>query len=282
MTPASPKAPTPGEAAETAAIKDALVRFYAGTRATLEKDFLDPAVPLGSEVFFRETEATRYRLYPYLPSLVGFERWAGKRVLEVGTGMGVDHVRFARAGATLTGVDLTPSHLQITAARLKREGLASRLLQGDAERLPCGDASFDHVYSCGVLFLVPDIQRAVDEVYRVLKPGGEALVMLYHRTSFHHYLKTLAFMGLVWGDLLYLTRQKLVDWSADGYDYPIIRLYSRRQARRIFGRFAEVRMAVRTLTPAEFPVIGQRLPTDFLEFAARRFGFFLFIRAVKG
>jgi ubiquinone/menaquinone biosynthesis C-methylase UbiE len=264
------------------AVKDALIRFYTDTRATLEKDFLDPAVPLGSEAFFRETEAARYRLYPYLPSLVGFERWRERRVLEVGTGMGVDHVRFARAGATLAGIDLTPNHLEITAARLAREGLASRLLRGDAEHLPFRDGSVDHVYSCGVLFLVPDIQRAVDEVYRVLRPGGEALVMLYHRTSFHHYVKTLAFMGLVWGDLLYLTRQKLVDWSADGYDYPIIRLYSRRQARRIFHRFAEVRMAVRTLTRSEFPVIGHRLPDDFLEFAARRFGFFLFIRAVKG
>jgi ubiquinone/menaquinone biosynthesis C-methylase UbiE len=282
MTPGSPEAPEGRAAAESAAVKEALVRFYSGTWATLEKDFLGPEVGVRSEAFFRETEAIRYRLYPYLPSLVGFERWAGRRVLEIGTGMGVDHARFARAGARLAGVDLTPGHLQITASRLAREGLASRLLQGDAERLPFREASFDHVYSCGVLFLVPDIQRAVDEVHRILAPGGEALVMLYHRTSLHHYLKTLAFMGLVWGDGLYLSRQKLVDWSADGYDYPIIRLYSRRQARHLFRRFAEVRMGVRTLTPAEFPVIGERLPTDFLEFVARRLGFFLFVRAVKG
>ncbi len=264
------------------ATKQALVEFYSGTRATLEKLFLRPDVPVGSDDFFRQSEAVRYRLYPYLPGLVEFPRWAGRRVLEIGTGMGVDHVRFARAGARLAGVDLTPLHLEVTAARLGREGLASKLIRADAEALPFGEAGFDFVYSCGVLFLVPDIQRAVDEIHRVLRPGGEALVMLYHRTSLHYYLKTLAFTGVVWGDLLYLSRQRLVDWSADGLNYPVIRLYSRRQARRLFHRFHDVDMAVRTLTAAEFPVIGHRLPTDFLEFLSRTLGFFLFVRARKG
>lgn len=263
------------------AVKQAIVEFYSGTQATLERLFLAAGTPVGSDEFFRQTEATRYRLYPYLPALVGFDRWRGCHVLEVGTGMGVDHVRFARAGAYLTGVDLTPFHLEVTAARLRAEGLSSELIRADAERLPFLDASFNHVYSCGVLFLVPEIQRAIDEIYRVLRPGGETLVMLYHKTSLHYYLKTLAFTGVVWGDLLYLSHQKLVDWSADGFNYPIIRLHSRRQARRLFRRFARVDMAVRTLTPAEFPVIGQRLPADFLEFLSRRFGFFLFIRAWK-
>lgn len=263
------------------ATKQALLEFYSRTQATLEKLFLAPGVPVGSDEFFQESEAIRYRLYPYLPALVDFHRWAGRRALEVGTGMGVDHVRLARAGARLAGVDLTPLHLQVTAARLRREGLTSELVRADAEALPFADASFDFVYSCGVLFLVPAIQRAVDEIHRILRPGGEVLVMLYHKTSLHYYLKTLAFTGLVWGDLLYLSRQKLVDWSADGFNYPIIRLYSRGQARHLFHRFSRVDLVVRTLTSAEFPVIGHRLPSDFLEFLSRRFGFFLFIRAKK-
>ncbi len=261
--------------------KQALIEFYSGAHATLEKLFLPPGVPVGSDDFFHQSESIRYRLYPYLPALVGFPQWAGRRVLEIGTGMGVDHVRFARAGARLAGVDLTPLHLEVTAARLRREGLSSELIRADAETLPFPDASFDHVYSCGVLFLVPEIQRAVNEIYRVLRAGGEALVMLYHKRSLHYYLKTLVFTGVVWGDLLYLSRQRLVDWSADGFNYPIIRLYSRGQARRLFRRFAQVDMGVRTLTPAEFPVIGHRLPGDFLEFLSRWFGFFLFIRARK-
>lgn len=263
------------------AIKQAILEFYGGTQARLERFVLGTEVPLGSDEFFRQTETIRYRLYPYFPALVGFDRWAGRRVLEVGTGMGVDHVGFARAGARLTGVDLTPFHLEVTAARLQREGLISQLVRADAERLPFADGTFDHVYSCGVLFLVPEIQRAVNEIYRVLRPGGEALVMLYHRTSFHYYLKTLAFTGLIWGDLLYLSPQKLIDWSADGFNYPIIRLHSRGKAQCLFRRFAHVGMTVRTLTRAEFPVIGHRLPGDFLEFLSRRFGFFLFIRAKK-
>ena len=262
--------------------KQAIVEFYSQTQATLEKLFLGAGVRVGSEEFFRQTEATRYALYPYLPDLVGFDRWAGRRVLELGTGMGVDHVRFARAGARLAGVDLTPLHLEVTAARLRTEGLASDLVRADAERLPFSEASFDHVYSCGVLFLVPEIQRAVDEIHRILRPGGEVLVMLYHKSSLCYYLRTLAFAGLVWGDLLYLTRQRLVDWSADGLNYPIIRLHSGSQARWLFRRFRDVELAVRTLTAADFPVIGHRLPQDFLEFVGRRLGFFLFVRARKG
>jgi len=281
MIPASPEHREVQQSRLQDATKQALVEFYSGTRDTLEKLFLDPGVSVGSDEFFLQSEAVRYRLYPYLLALVGFDHWRDHRVLEVGTGMGVDHVRFARAGACLAGVDLTPLHLDVTAARLRREGFTPHLVRADAETLPFVGDSFDFVYSCGVLFLVPEIQRAVDEIYRVLRPGGETLVMLYHKTSLHYYLRTLAFMGVVWGDLLYLTRQKLIDWSADGFNYPIIRLYSRGQARRLFHRFTQVNMTVRTLTPAEFPVIGQRLPADFLEFLSRQFGFFLFIRAKK-
>lgn len=263
------------------AVKQALVEFYSRTHFTLEKSFVDPGISVGSGDFFSQSEAARYQFYSYIPALVGFERWAGRDVLEIGTGLGVDHARFARAGAQLAGVDLTPLHLEVTTERLRREGLTSRLVRADAETLPFRDASFDHVYSCGVLFLIPEIQRAVDEIYRVLRPGGEVLVMLYHKNSFHYYLKTLAFTGMIWGDLLYLSRQKLIDWSADGYNYPIIRLYSRGQARRLFSRFACVDMTLRTLTRAEFPVIAHLLPVDFLEFLSRWFGYYLFVWARK-
>src|SRR5262249_35813955 len=111
-----------------------------------------------------------------------FEDGRGKRVLEVGVGMGADHAEWARrAPSYLAGVDLTPRAIEMTGARLEMSSLTSDLKVADAEHLPFEDASFDIVYSWGVLHHTPDTPSAVREVLRVLKPGGQARVMLYHK-----------------------------------------------------------------------------------------------------
>lgn len=126
----------------------------------------------------------RYALEPYLKPFARFEEAANKDVLEIGVGMGADHVELAKAGPrSLTGIDLTERGVQWTKDRLALYGLMSDVRVGDAERLPFADASFDLVYSYGVLHHSPDTQRAFREVARVLRPGGIARVMVYHRPS---------------------------------------------------------------------------------------------------
>jgi len=133
--------------------------------------------------FFRTLEEERYQVEPYILDFAKFERGAGKDVLEVGVGAGTDHVQWARAGARLSGIDLTQEGVDLASERLAMEGLTSNLRAADAESLPFEDASFDIVYSYGVLHHSPDTVRCLSEVHRVLRPGGTALIMVYNLQS---------------------------------------------------------------------------------------------------
>lgn len=130
-----------------------------------------------------EQELVRYRLEPEIVHFADFPASAGKRLLEVGVGMGADLVRFARAGAVITGVDLTERAVALTKGRLAKEGLSGDVRMANAEALPFADGSFDIVYSWGVLHHTPGTARAVRECIRVLAPGGRLAVMVYHRHS---------------------------------------------------------------------------------------------------
>jgi len=127
---------------------------------------------------------TRYELEPYIHDFANFQSGMGKDVLEVGVGMGADHVEWAKARPrSLSGIDLTPRGIAHTQARLELAGLSSRLEAADAEHLPFPDESFDVVYSWGVLHHSPHTATAIGEVYRVLRPGGTARIMVYNRHS---------------------------------------------------------------------------------------------------
>jgi ubiquinone/menaquinone biosynthesis C-methylase UbiE len=137
----------------------------------------------GSTRYFADIEDAKNRLEPYVHDFAEFPRWSGYDVLEIGCGVGTDTLRFARAGARITAVDLSDTAVALTSARLADEGLDGRVVQADAESLPFEDGSFDLVYSWGVLHHTPDTGRAIHDVARVLRPNGEARVMLYNSRS---------------------------------------------------------------------------------------------------
>lgn len=114
---------------------------------------------------------------------VDFDSVAGKSVLEVGPGSGFAVQLFAEAGARVTAVDLTPWAVETTRARLRAFGLEAEVFEADAERLPFADASFDLVFSWGVIHHTTDMDRALAELFRVCRPGGRLVLMLYHRRS---------------------------------------------------------------------------------------------------
>lgn len=136
----------------------------------------------GAEAYARH-QRERYRLEPFIPAFADFERYRGARVLEIGVGLGADHECFAAAQADLYGIDLTRRAIDHTRARLELRGLTSRLQVADAEALPYPDGHFELVYSWGVLHHSPSPERAIDEVWRVLRPGGTAKLMIYHSAS---------------------------------------------------------------------------------------------------
>ena len=139
--------------------------------------------PLGSAESFARVEAYRYQEQPWMHDIFKFERFAGKDVLEIGVGLGTDHMQFARAGANMTGIDLTPRCIELTGKRAELEGLKTDLRIMDAEALEFEDNSFDVVYSFGVLHHIPSTENAFRELRRVLRPGGVFIGALYSRES---------------------------------------------------------------------------------------------------
>jgi ubiquinone/menaquinone biosynthesis C-methylase UbiE len=137
-----------------------------------------------AEQRFRAHAKARYRLEPYLHDFARFPEGAGRDVLEIGVGMGADHVEWAKSRPRrLAGVDLTPAAVAWTSQRLETYGFTPEVQEADAEHLPFPDHSFDIAYSWGVLHHSPDTPQAFYEAHRVLRPGGTLRAMIYHRPS---------------------------------------------------------------------------------------------------
>ena len=137
---------------------------------------------------FAEVDQHVYELDYMRAGFARFDEARGKKVLEVGLGVGSDLLSWVRTGATVSGVDLTEASVNLIRKRLASEGLSAQLVIGDAENLPFPDAHFDIYYSWGVLHHTPDTKRALVQAWRVLKPGGTLKLMLYHYPSVFAYL----------------------------------------------------------------------------------------------
>ena len=124
-------------------------------------------------------------MYPYLPGYLRTPEVAGRRVLEIGLGYGTVAELLARAGADYHGIDIAEGPVAMARGRLERVPGAQpeQVRQGSALDLPFPDASFDRVISIGCLHATGNLARAVTEARRVLRPGGELLIMVYNRHS---------------------------------------------------------------------------------------------------
>ncbi len=207
------------------------VRAFWDKAACGEKLYLDNLNVEG----FRKQATTRYTLEPFIIPFADFKAAQGKRVLEIGVGLGADHQSFAEAGAVLTGVDLTSHAIEMTRRRFMKFGLKSNLNVGDAENLNFPDNSFDIVYSWGVIHHSPDTQKAVNEIFRVLKPGGRAKVMIYHRYSMVGYMLWLRY-GLLAGRPF----TKLATIYSRYLESPGTKAYSVADARELFRQYKMV------------------------------------------
>src|SRR4029079_8909770 len=142
--------------------------------------------PPGSRRFYELVEEHRYLKEWHIPTAAGFAESNKLDVLEIGCGLGTDGAQFAKAGANYTGIDLTDAAINLAKRRFELFQLPGTFRVADAERLDFPNNSFDLVYSHGVLHHTPDTDAAVREIHRVLRPGGKAVVMLYHRDSYNY------------------------------------------------------------------------------------------------
>jgi ubiquinone/menaquinone biosynthesis C-methylase UbiE len=268
----------------------------------------------GTPEFFRDVERHRYRLEPHIPEIAEFARWAGKDVLEAGCGIGTDAVSFVRADARYTGLDGSATAIDLARARFELEGMDGTFEQGSITQLPFDDASFDLVYSHGVVHHIPDTARAIAEFHRVLRPGGTALVMVYHRDSLNYRFTIMVLRRALATALLlpgavtavsrltgelpavleaqrklirehgrrYLTDSQLfLSNNTDGPGNPLSKVYSRAEAAALFGAFARAETEVRFLNLRIYPG-GQALAaTRTARKLERRIGWHLYVRATK-
>lgn len=238
--------------------------------------------------FFRAVDANRYGAYaPWLPAAAEFDRHRGETVLEIGCGMGTDLSSFFRGGAKVFAVDLTVGHLELARRRLQIEGSPVRLVRGDAEQLPLANDSIDAVYSFGVLHHTPGTAEAIREIHRVLRPGGRAIVAMYHRHSVFYWFSTLFVRGILHGRLFIDGYRRLIA-DVERHDHtdalPLVKVYSGRDMRRLFRQFRTTTIEVHHLNEDEFMYaapLARRVPRRWMDAAASRWGWYIFAKATK-
>jgi 2-polyprenyl-3-methyl-5-hydroxy-6-metoxy-1,4-benzoquinol methylase len=144
--------------------------------------------PIGSRQYFDEVEARKYFVESHIPGFAEFERWHGKRVLEVGCGIGTDTINFARHGAQVTSVDLSERSLEIARQRVSVYGVENQVkfFEGNAEELGkfVPVEPYDLIYSFGVIHHTPHPDEVLQQLRQYTRPGTTIEIMVYHRRSY--------------------------------------------------------------------------------------------------
>ncbi len=227
--------------------------------------------------FYEEIEHQRYEMEPFIFEHAQFDRWKGKKVLEVGCGTGTDLLQFLRSGSDACGIDLSSRSVALARKRLSLFGFdGGRVFVADAENLPFARNTFDLLYSWGVLHHTPDTVKALDEICRVLRPDGEIRIMLYHRRSLVALRSYLRF-GVLRGRPF----RSLDDIMAIHQESPGTKVYTREHVRGLFRHFKNLQ--IRTiLTPYDLDLGDARLSLFWLrKFVPNALGFFLVIQGHK-
>ena len=267
----------------------------------------------GTRRFYELVESHRYTSEWHIPVAADFVSAGGSKVLEIGCGLGTDGAQFAKAGADYTGVDLTEAAVELARRRFELFDLPGKFQTADAENLDFADESFDLVYSHGVLHHTPDTAKSIREIYRVLRPGGRAIVMLYHRGSYNYRVNIsvlrragaqllrrepgIKLVHRITGEPLdslreharlirtekaaYLRPEEFLSQNTDGAGNPLARVYSRREARELFKDFSEVTLKTYFLNKRRLPLVGRLLPRSLESLLASRWGWHLWIYATK-
>ena len=201
------------------------VRSYWDSHLNLTQFLTAEGIAIGSEQFWTLLEQSLER-YDYKASLfLNFAKGAlGARLLEVGCGLGLELAKLGRLGFHVTGAELAPNAVRLCNDYLKKRQIVGEAVVQNAEAMDFADATFDAVYSSGVLQHTPDISKAIAEIWRVLKPGGKILIILYHRRSWFYFLHRLSGVS--------------IEFQAD--EAPIINAYTKRELRQLFAKFRDV------------------------------------------
>lgn len=251
---------------------------------------------VGTEEFFRildrqffewnkplHTNKPFGRIFPY-------ENYKGKKILEIGCGLGSMALLWAREGGNITAVDLSPFSVELTRRRFEIFNIPGRLMEEDANNLTFEDNSFDYVYSWGVLHHSPDIERSISELFRVLKPAGEFGVMVYNRHSIMYWYMISYIEGFLHGESRFLAPIELASRYTDGareegnpYTWPV----TQREMKSLFSPYVSTLKTKILGTELDdifkmlLPGLGYIIPKFIKKPWARRWGWSLWIYGRK-
>jgi SAM-dependent methyltransferase len=223
----------------------------------------------GSRAYFEDLRRGSRAFAPWLSSVLGVDDSRELDILDVGCGPGVQVAEFASAGARVTGLDLVAEHVRQAKQHIAAMDLMAEVVVGDAEQLPFAADAFDRVVSANALQFTPDVRRALSEIHRVLRPGGDARVVLYHRDSAYFWLHVALGAGVLRGGRrrhgsLHAVLARELPWSRA--DAPVLtQTFSRRRLRKAMGEagFRDVRISVHGFAPDHaplYPALARRVP----------------------
>lgn len=241
---------------------------------------------MGEDFDFDAHARARYSLEPYISQFAQFSAARGRSVLEIGVGMGADYLEWLKAGAHAVGVDLSEVSLERARRRCQQAGFDPDLRSADAEHLPFQDRSFDIVYSYGVMHHSPNTQQCIREAFRVLKPGGEARIMLYAHPSLTGLMLWIRY-GLFHGQSLRRTVYEQLE-------SPGTNTFTRRDVRAMFSDFQDLEIRqvfspgdLLLSAPSErfrsplYRLVWKLYPRWLVRVLCRRWGLFLLVSARK-
>ena len=241
---------------------------------------------LGEKPNFEAHARARYELEPHIHDFAKFASGSNVRVLEIGVGIGADYEQWLKAGAVATGVDSSRISLDCSRRRCEVAGLAPDLHLADAENLPFAANSFAVVYSYGVMHHSPNTARCISEAWRVLTPGGEARIMLYHHVSLTGIMLWLRF-GLWRG-------QSIRQCVYENLESPGTKTFTRNEVFELMRDFEDVSIdqvfspgdlllheRSSRFTGGAYPFLWKLFPRALVRKIGKRWGLFLLIKAKK-
>jgi len=232
--------------------------------------------------YFDHLEKARYKEYaPWIENAVGFQNYRYEKILEIGFGQGTDLLNFAKKGAIVTGVDLTPTHFEITRKRFKLYNKKAELKLRDADNLSCFQSNtFDLVYSMGVIHHNKSPEKIIAEIYRVLKPGGKVIIIVYNKNSIFSYLSIYLNYILKFKFLKYTFNdwKSFIEYRSEKNNArPYVELYTEKRLQLLFNKFKMTAISTYHLEKSHFGLLRHLLffMNRFKNTNKQKFGWYL-------
>lgn len=269
----------------------------------------------GGKEFFKQYDDFRYRTEGHILNELDTIDFRNKDVLEIGIGQAADAAQMIKRGANYHGIDLTETSVSRCLERFRLFNLPYKEVQvANAEKIPYADNTFDIVYSHGVIHHSPNIETIVGEIHRVLKPGGKAVIMLYHKNSFNYFISInlirrlgllvmmafpflSKFLHKLTGEsmdrinahktnlrkegLSYLKMKNFIHRSTDGPFNLHSSVWTRKTAAKLFRRFARFQTSVHFLNQRHLLGAQRLLAEKSKQKLANKYGWHLWIKAEK-